>query len=188
MSSRPNIQRGRTHLGFTLVELMMVVAIIGVLAALGMPAFTGYVRHTKTSEATTNINNIFKSSASFYAQERSRQGITGEISSHCVVETTGLSPATPSNHKQHYTAQGGMQTLGFSIADYVYYGYGLTSIAPGAAIHCGVVPGTDTVYTFFAVGDLDGDSLQSTFSMASGASDEGQLYHSRGIYAYLPIE
>ena len=60
----------RTEHGFTLIELMIVVAIIGILAAIAIPAFIGYVRRSKTSEATGNLKSIFLGATSYYNGER----------------------------------------------------------------------------------------------------------------------
>src|ERR1700686_3427093 len=45
--------------GFTLIELMIVVAIIGILAAVAIPAFMKYIRRSKTTEAAMNIRKMY---------------------------------------------------------------------------------------------------------------------------------
>lgn len=42
--------------GFTLIELMITVAVIGILAAIGYPSYTEYVRRGKISEATSALS------------------------------------------------------------------------------------------------------------------------------------
>src|SRR3990167_2800190 len=44
--------------GFTLIELMIVVAIIGILAAVAIPAFVRYIRRAKTAEPTESLDKI----------------------------------------------------------------------------------------------------------------------------------
>lgn len=48
----------RNEKGFTLVELMIVVVIIGILAAIAIPKFSNMIGKTKTAEAKTILGNI----------------------------------------------------------------------------------------------------------------------------------
>ncbi|MBI3359120.1 MAG: prepilin-type N-terminal cleavage/methylation domain-containing protein [Nitrospirae bacterium] len=60
--------------GFTLIELMIVVAIVGILAAIAIPNFLGYQAKAKTSEAKVNLGGIFSSQQTFINDsERSAQ-------------------------------------------------------------------------------------------------------------------
>jgi type IV pilus assembly protein PilA len=54
--------------GFTLIELMIVVAIIGILAAIAIPNFLKFQAKSRTTEARTNLGAIFTGQTSFYGE------------------------------------------------------------------------------------------------------------------------
>lgn len=56
----------RNQKGFSLVELMIVVAIIGVLAALAVPKFSKFQAKARQAEVKTNLNHIFTLETAYY--------------------------------------------------------------------------------------------------------------------------
>ena len=83
--------------GFTLIELMIVVAIIGILAAIAIPAFINYVKRSKTSEAGANLKALFQGAAAYYDQENWTQGVaavgvSAAPAAHCVVPGAVATP------------------------------------------------------------------------------------------------
>ncbi len=70
--------------GFTLIELMIVVAIIGILAAIAIPNFVAYQAKSKQSEAKVSLGAIFTSAVAYQAESQNPQS---------------YSPATISQHR-----------------------------------------------------------------------------------------
>ena len=68
----------RNQKGFTLIELMIVVAIIGILAAIAIPNFLRYQAKSRQSEAKTNLAGIFVAETSYFG-EMSKFGAFSEI-------------------------------------------------------------------------------------------------------------
>src|SRR5438309_10807434 len=65
--------------GFTLIELMIVVAIIGILAAIAIPNFIKFQARSKQSEAKANLKDVFTAEKAFFQEKDRFSSLTGEV-------------------------------------------------------------------------------------------------------------
>ncbi len=65
--------------GFTLIELMIVVAIIGILAAIAIPNFIRFQARSKQGEAKSNLKSLFTAERSFYQEKDRYSALVDEI-------------------------------------------------------------------------------------------------------------
>jgi len=136
--------------GFTLIELMIVVAIIGILASVAIPSFLNYQLTAKRAEAFSNLGALAKSQKSYYAEYNLYVGVLSEP-----FGGTGL---PPNELKRDSSPIGtAFAAIGWIPEGDVFFDYD-TAVPGLAGLVCGCVAGC---FTATAYGDLDGDNALS---------------------------
>ncbi len=161
---------------FTLIELMIVVAIVGILAVLAIYGVRKYLANAKTAEARNNLGELSRDLGVAFEREQSSTAAgvalaeSGSIViSHvlCDVPTGALPTAIPAAQKVlvstvQWNTDATVANKGFACAKFVvdspvYYQYTFATTQPTA--------GAGGSHVVTAVGDLNGDGVTSLFSM-----------------------
>lgn len=138
---------------FSLIELIVVVAIVSILASIAIPMYNNYKFRAKTSEAKANIGAILTCEES-YAQ----------VEGKYLLQSYYPGNAGPEKQAWIFSASGNFRTIGFEPSGNVYYDYGVakgdaTSDPANATFTSStpIKPTSNIDITIIARGDLDGN-------------------------------
>lgn len=165
----------KANKGFTLIELMIVVAIIGVIASIAIPGFIRYVAQSKTSEVGLNLKHMMDGASAYYQVDH-YDSVGQPVNEKHFPTQDGTSTGPQVTSHPANTPQGTKhpveptvwnnepwRSLHFNIAKPHYFRYQYTS-----------TPANDECLGQ-AFGDLDGDTTNSTYSIRANGDEKGRI-------------
>lgn len=167
----------RNNKGFSLVELMVVVAIIGILAAIAVPNYQKFTAKSKQTEGKSNLSAIYSAERAFFAEWQMYQGGFASIGyqpSGSLRYNHGFSAniALPLNHPQAPLTPTDTNTMNAVVCGQGAFGAAgsqtancrllLLPVNPGAIA---AAPAAAITFTAQARGDIDGDPMVDVWSI-----------------------
>jgi type IV pilus assembly protein PilA len=143
--------------GFTLIELMIVVAIIGVLAAIAIPNFLRYQLRARTTETFTHLKGIATTEDAYFSEHGAYVSVTTPV------------PATPPGTSRAPWPSGTrFDLIGWSPEGGVVFQYRVGADDPNGV-------GAPTRFTAETTADLDSNSIYSYFAYIRPVAGAGGL-------------
>jgi len=136
--------------GFTLIEMMIVIAIIALLATIAIPNYINFQKRAKTAEAKSNLGAIRTCEEAYRAEHDTFLACVANPSAGVPAATTAAWDTGVAN----------WEAVGFEPKGQVRYQY---LVVAGAA-------GITTSFTATATGDLDGDATTSVFTITEAGT------------------
>ena len=152
--------------GFTLVELMIVVAILGILAAIAIPAFQRYVKKARTAEVAGHLSKMWTGATAYY------------LSDHSDPSGTSLARQFPDSASAPYDTEcacmSGERCPGnasrFDEPPWVALNFNVSGPHLFMPRYAASGVGANAVFTASTTGDLDCDGILSSFYRIGRAS------------------
>jgi type IV pilus assembly protein PilA len=138
--------------GFTLIELMIVVAIIGILAAIAIPNFLRFQLKAKSSEGKTNLAAIRTAEESYYSEF----GVY--VSAFPTPVAFGKNVKIEFDNTPTNGLNKGFDRLGWSPEGYVFFNYAVGMDA------------SFSMFTATASADIDADAAAQTWGYHKGTA------------------
>ena len=142
---RPNRMRG-----FTILELMITLAIVGIIAAIAIPIFTRYQSNSKSAEVKTNLGWLRVAQEAYFTENDAYRSANAEPASIPGPVQADFNTTVP-----------GFAALGWTPEGRVYFSYAIVASADG------------TGYTADAGADIDGDGIVQLWGYSKPDSGGG---------------
>ena len=168
--------------GFTLIELMIVVAIIGILASVAIPSFIRYTRRSKTLEAVMAVRRMYDGAVAYYLGDHADK--SGSMRHQKFPDSEGPTPAAgvPCAKSvvvsENEWSAAEWQALDFGISDPQRYQYEFQDNG---------LEGASSFAWIIARGDLNCNGVTSEFSRSVTGLKEGVM-GSSGLVVVNEIE